>query len=190
MPATPSGGYDQSLAIPGRSRLPLCQSGLPRRPRPALALRVLPGTAESVSLARQLVQELLGDRHPAIDTALLLMSELVTNSVTHSRSRLPGGTVTVVVSDGSDGVLIQVRDDGGMAQPRLPCLPGQAGLPGLPGLPGQPGLPSVPTADPDATDGEHGYGLLLVSALARTWGTVTTSEGRVTWCRVTTGQQS
>ncbi|MBO0826084.1 MAG: ATP-binding protein [Actinobacteria bacterium] len=172
MPATPSGGYDQSLAIPGRSRLPLCPSGLPRRPRPALALRVLPGTAESVSLARQLVQELLSDRHPVIDTALLLMSELVTNSVTHSRSRLPGGTVTVVVSDGSDGVLIQVRDDGGMAQPRLPRLP------------------AVPTTDPGATDGEHGYGLLLVSALARTWGTVTTSEGRVTWCRVTTGQQS
>jgi anti-sigma regulatory factor (Ser/Thr protein kinase) len=122
---------------------------------------VLPGTAESVPAARRLARELLGDAHPSIDTALLLLSELVTNSVRHSRSRLPGGTVTVVVCAGSDGVLIQVRDDGGPAEPRL-LTPGRA----------------------SAVATEHGYGLLLVAALAHTWGTITTRAGRVTWCRV------
>lgn len=145
------------------SRLPACPSGLPLRIRPSrkLAFRVLPGTAESVAAARRLAAELLGDGHPAIDTALLLMSELVTNSVKHSRSRLPGGTLTVVVCTASDGILIQVRDDGGPAKPRL-LAPARA----------------------SAVPAEHGYGLLLVSALAHTWGTMTTSAGRVTWCRV------
>jgi anti-sigma regulatory factor (Ser/Thr protein kinase) len=97
-----------------------------------------------------------------IDTALLLLSELVTNSVRHSRSGQPGGTVTVVVCAGSDGVLIQVRDGGGPAEPRL-LNAGRSG----------------------AVAAEHGYGLLLVSALAHNWGTMTTRSGRVTWCRVT-----
>ncbi len=142
--------------------LPVCSSGLPRRsPGRTVVLRVLPGTADSAAAARQLTRELLGPGHPAIDTAMLLVSELVTNSVTHSRSGLPGGTVTVAVSTGSAGVLIQVRDDGGLTEPRLVSM--QA----------------------TGTEGaEHGYGLLLVAALADTWGTAITREGRLTWCRV------
>jgi anti-sigma regulatory factor (Ser/Thr protein kinase) len=124
-------------------------------------LRVLPGTADSAALARQLTRELLGPCHPALHTAMLLVSELVTNSVSHSRSGLPGGTVTIAVCAGSPGVLIQVRDDGGLTEPRVTVT--------------------------EATGGEgaeHGYGLLLVAALADTWGTTTTREGRLTWCRV------
>jgi anti-sigma regulatory factor (Ser/Thr protein kinase) len=125
-------------------------------------LRVLPGTANSAAAARQLTRDLLGSGHPALDTAMLLASELVTNSVTHSLSGLPGGTVTLAVSTGSAGVLIQVRDDGGLTEPR------------------------VVAAQPGGADGaEHGYGLLLVAALADTWGTMTTRDGRLTWCRVT-----
>lgn len=145
--------------------LPVRAPGLPRRaPGRNVTLRVLPGTADSVAAARQLTRELLGPGHDAIDTATLLVSELVTNSVTHSRSGLPGGTVTVAVCTGSAGVLIQVRDDGGLTEPRLAVT-------WAPG-PGE------------AEQAEHGYGLLLVAALADTWGTATTREGRLTWCRV------
>ena len=124
-------------------------------------LRLLPGTAGSVAAARELTRELLGPGHPALDTAMLVVSELVTNSVTHSRSGLPGGIVIIAVTAGSAGVLIQVRDEGGLTEPRV-VAPQAAGAAGA----------------------EHGYGLLLVSALADTWGTTTTREGRLTWCRV------
>jgi anti-sigma regulatory factor (Ser/Thr protein kinase) len=142
--------------------LPFFSSGLPRRPPGrAVMLRVLPGTTDSAAAARQLTRELLGPGDPALHTAMLLVSELVTNSVTHSRSGLPGGTVTVAVSAGSAGVLIQVRDDGGLTEP---CV--------------------VSTQATGTEGAEHGYGLLLVAALADTWGTTTTREGRLTWCRV------
>lgn len=121
-------------------------------------LRVLPGTPEAVGVARELARELLGSNHPAADTVLLLVSELVTNSIRHSRSGAPGGTVTITLCPGSAGVLVQVRDDGGPSVPSVSAAPGG--------------------------DAEHGYGLLLVDALADSWGTLASAEGRVTWCRV------
>jgi anti-sigma regulatory factor (Ser/Thr protein kinase) len=171
-----STGHDPSLASvscqPGRGppmttgpadaspALPALTPALPRRPPgQAVMLRLLPGTAGSVAAARELTRELLGPGHPALDTAMLVVSELVTNSVTHSRSGLPGGTVIIAVTAGAAGVLIQVRDEGGLTEPRVVAPQAAAGA-------------------------EHGYGLLLVSALADTWGTTTTREGRLTWCRV------
>jgi|SRR5215469_6669737 len=121
-------------------------------------LAVLPGTPESVSAARQIARELLGDGHPAIETAMLLISELVTNSVLHSRSGEPGGRVTVVLCTGPAGILVQVSDDGGPSEPRVSAL------------------------SPDFA--EHGYGLLLVDALADRWGSICSPGGRVTWCRI------
>lgn len=138
-----------------------CAAPRRRPPGQAVLLRVLPGTASSVAAARELTRDLLGPGHSAIDTAMLVVSELVTNSLTHSRSGLPGGTLTVAVSTGSAGVLIQVRDEGGLSEPRV-VAPHATG----------------------AGAAEHGYGLVLVSALADTWGTTTTREGRLTWCRV------
>ena len=120
-------------------------------------LRVLPGTPESASAARQIAHQLLGDG-PATETVMLLVSELVTNAITHSRSGDPGGTVTVALCAGSAGILVQVRDDGGALEPCVSSISGN--------------------------DAEHGYGLLLVDALADRWGTLSTPEGRVTWCRV------
>jgi anti-sigma regulatory factor (Ser/Thr protein kinase) len=139
-------------------------------------LRVLPGTADSAAAARQLTRDLLGPGHPAMDAALLLVSELVTNSVTHSQSGLPGGTVTVGVCTGSAGVLIQVRDDGGLTEPRLAATP-ETWAEAAEGA-------GAAEAVEAAEGAEHGYGLLLVAALADTWGTTTTCEGRLTWCRV------
>jgi anti-sigma regulatory factor (Ser/Thr protein kinase) len=139
--------------------------GLPGRviiPTPPV-IRVLPGVPESATAARRLTRQLLGEDHPVADTAMLLMSELVTNSVMHSRSRRPGGTVTVAICAGRTSVLIQVRDDGGPFEPQLAATRDMAeGAPGA----------------------EHGYGLLLVDALAETWGTSATTDGRVTWCRL------
>ncbi len=123
-------------------------------------LRVLPGRPESVSAARQLARQVLGDGNPVTETAMLLVSELVTNSVMHSKSGEPGGSVTVALCSGPAGILIQVRDDGGPSEPRVSTMP---------------------------TGGaEHGYGLLLVDVLADRWGTISSPDGRVTWCRVST----
>jgi anti-sigma regulatory factor (Ser/Thr protein kinase) len=139
-------------------------SGLPSRVTgpPPPVIRELPGVPESATAARRLTRQLLGDHHPAADTAMLLMSELVTNSVMHSKSGRPGGTVTVAVCAGPMSVLIQVRDDGGPSEPQLPA----------------------PGRTDGASGAEHGYGLLLVDALAERWGTSATTDGRVTWCRL------
>jgi anti-sigma regulatory factor (Ser/Thr protein kinase) len=121
-------------------------------------LAVLPGTPQSASAAREIARELLGDDHPAIETAMLLISELVTNAVLHSRSGEPGGLVTVVLCTGPAGILIQVSDGGGPSEPRVSGV---------------------------LADGaEHGYGLVLVDALADRWGSFCSPEGRVTWCRI------
>ncbi|HSR82718.1 MAG TPA: ATP-binding protein [Streptosporangiaceae bacterium] len=135
----------------------MASAASPADPR-APMLAVLPGTPESARAARQLARELLGDEHPAIETTMLLISELVTNSVMHSRSGEPGGRVTVVLCAGRAGILIQVSDDGGPSEPCVSVI--------------------------SAADAEHGYGLLLVDALAERWGSICSPEGRVTWCRV------
>ncbi len=121
-------------------------------------VRVLPGTPESAGLARQLAREFLGDAHQDADVVVLIVSELVTNAVTHSKSAQPGGTLTVSLCGGSDGLFVQVRDDGGPSGQWETTLPGTAA--------------------------EHGYGLLLVDALSDSWGTACDADGRVTWCRV------
>ncbi len=129
-----------------------------RSPLRAPLLRVLPGRPESVSEARELARQVLGDANPATETAMLLLSELVTNSVMHSKSGEPGGSITVALCEGREGILIQVCDGGGPSEPHLSAMPGNSA--------------------------EHGYGLLLVDALADRWGTISSPEGRVTWCRV------
>lgn len=175
-----AGGRDhRETATESRLELPH------RTPVRAPVLRVLPGTPDSAGAARRLTRELLGDDHPATETAMLLVSELVTNSITHSQSGRPGGTVTVALCNGAAGVLIQVRDDGGPAEPRLQqvatgacvCSGRSAASTACAGN----GARAVSAAE----CAQHGYGLVLVAALADTWGTLATAEGRVTWCRVT-----
>ena len=135
------------------------------RPVQAPLLRVLPGTPESAGAARSMTRQLLGEGHPAAETVQLVVSELVTNAIVHSNSGAPGGTVTVALCPGRSGILVQVRDDGG---PSEPCLCG--------------------VAAEEGAGAEHGYGLLLVDALAETWGTISSPDGRITWCRIG-GQQ-
>lgn len=88
-----------------------------------------------------------------------LASELVTNSVQHSNSRCPGGTVTISVLAVPDGVVIEVIDDGGATIPAL--------------APTQPGLI------------EGGRGLRLVDMLATRWSHHRDTAGTVTWFELT-----
>src|ERR1700752_4388377 len=141
---------DRASTLPPPASGAFCR--LPREP----LLRVLPGTADSASAARLMARQLLGDSDPAVETVMLLVSELVTNAIVHSQSGAPGGTVTVALCPVSAGVLVQVRDDGG---PSEPCL-----------------------AETGTDGAEHGYGLQLVDALADSWGTISGPGSRVTWC--------
>ena len=80
---------------------------------------------------------------PAAETAALLTSELVTNAVLHTESGRDGGTVTVVVIDLPDGLLVEVADGG--SPDRGPEVSGDRYAAG-------------------------GHGLFLVEQLAARWG--------------------
>ncbi len=65
------------------------------------------GRREYARAVRQFIRGVLGAGHPCADDAVLLVSELSGNSMRHSRSGEPGGTVTVTVA--SDGRVVQVE---------------------------------------------------------------------------------
>ncbi|MGQ0465118.1 MAG: SpoIIE family protein phosphatase [Sporichthyaceae bacterium] len=117
---------------------------------------MLPATASSAAQARKFVAHALeeaGLLHLR-DDALLLVTELVTNSFLHAGTavtldvRTDAYTATVAVSDGSRGG------------------PG-------------PAAPAAPAANR-----ETGRGLLLVDALATAWGTQHDATGKSVWFRV------
>ena len=78
--------------------------------------RAFPGTARQVSAARQFVTSLL-EGSPLRDDAVVVVSELFTNAVRHTRSGLPGGLVVVQLSRWLLGVRIAVTDQGSDLQP-------------------------------------------------------------------------
>src|SRR5450755_1458111 len=86
------------------------------------------GRPERVAVARAFAAAVLGRQHPARDAAVLLLSELVTNSVRHSASGLPGRTVTVTVLSSGEVTRVQVTDRRGSTVPAL--LPGVSGTEG------------------------------------------------------------
>jgi anti-sigma regulatory factor (Ser/Thr protein kinase) len=94
--------------------------------------------------------------------AALTMSELVTNSVLHART-----PVGVAVRRLGTGVRIEVSD-------------------------GNDHLPVLEAARPEdllANRSMTGRGLALVAAMSDRWGADPTTEGKVTWAEVGTGQQ-
>jgi anti-sigma regulatory factor (Ser/Thr protein kinase) len=115
---------------------------------------VIFGRPEQVSAARAFVRRVLGLGHPGCERVALLTSELVTNSVNHSNSRLDGGLITVTVRAAADRVRVEVRDDGGPTAPMLRC-------------------------DDDLA--EAGRGLRLVDAYSLTWDYYCHGTGTVTW---------
>src|ERR1017187_862480 len=119
----------------------------------------LAGTAQAPGEARRLIGLVLDEDHPCADDTALIISELVSNAVAHTRAGQLGGTVLIGVE--ATGVppamRMTVRD------------------------PGADGIPVVTDPDPEQ---EHGRGLHMIAALATEWGSETSAVGRATWCRL------
>jgi anti-sigma regulatory factor (Ser/Thr protein kinase) len=115
------------------------------------------GRPQEVSAARAFIARTLSvagkERAVDSDAATLLTSELVTNAIVHTQSGAPGGTVTIVVVDVPDGVLVEVIDDG------------SAGTP-------------VVKGDLLTTDG---HGLFMVQQLTAQWGYLRDQAGTTVW---------
>jgi anti-sigma regulatory factor (Ser/Thr protein kinase) len=114
----------------------------------------IPGRPEQVRAARAFVARTLGALHPSLPDAVLLTSELVTNALVHSKSGLPGGTISVLVAEAAGGVRIEVIDAG--SDLKVPVVRGE----------------------PHAAAGR---GLFLVQALADQWGYGRTDAGTTVW---------
>jgi anti-sigma regulatory factor (Ser/Thr protein kinase) len=115
----------------------------------------LAGRAERARAARTFVSEVLGPGHPCGDVAILLVSEIFSNSVRHSGSAAAGETVTVAVISGDSTVRVEVTDRAGLGTPEL---------------------------RPAGRDAEGGRGLQLVAGFAARWGWRRRRGGRlVTW---------
>lgn len=127
------------------------EPGLERRARASLSLAA---RADRVTLARSFIEEVLGGRHPCAETAVLLASELVTNSIRHSGSRLLGETITITVIVVDNVVRIEVTDCSGS---------------------------SVPQVRAGGKMAEGGRGLQLVEALAANWGYWRDDGRTTTW---------
>lgn len=114
--------------------------------------------ADAPGLARQATLEVLIAWHVGHleETAVLFVSELVTNAVRHAGG---GGSKLVLRLEAAGTTLrIEVHDDG----PQWP----------------RPGTPSGL--------GESGFGLIIVDALATTWGVSETATGKAVWAELDT----
>jgi anti-sigma regulatory factor (Ser/Thr protein kinase) len=120
----------------------------------------IPGHPEHVSDTRSFVTKALGEADAATEVAVLLASETVTNSVLHSNSRRPGGTVTITVVEVGGGVRIEVSDDG--SELSAPVVKGEGCVTG-------------------------GHGLFLVQSLATQWGYTKDELGTTVWFWLTRG---
>src|ERR1700733_2864799 len=115
---------------------------------------VIGGRPEQVSVAPAVIRQVLGIGHPGTERVTLLTSELVTNSVNHSDSRLAAGTITVTVRTVGDVVRVEVTDDGG---------------------------PTAPALRRDDDLGEAGRGLQLVEAYSLVWDYHQVGTRMMTW---------
>ena len=115
----------------------------------------VPGRPEQAAAARQFAARALGPRHPHAETAVLLVSELVTNSLRHSASSDDGGTITItVITSPGELVRVEVTDDGAA---------------------------TVPMVQPACGEDEAGRGMQLVSALASAWNCRREGSRTTTW---------
>ena len=118
------------------------------------------GRPDQVREARAFVARLLGPSHPCGDVAVLLASQLMTNSVRHGGSAVPGESVTVTVVIWDAGVRVEVTDrkaDG------------------------------VPVLRPSDDEAEGSRGLRLVEELAARWGYERGGGQATTWFELRRG---
>ncbi|QVQ53369.1 ATP-binding protein [Spiractinospora alimapuensis] len=114
--------------------------------------RQFPGTADSIPQTRECLRQFLAPtRVPLVlqQDAEVILSELATNAVRHSRSGVKGGRYTVVLRLGATHLIVAVTDAGATSIPH-PRRP----------LSLEPG----------------GRGLTIVQALASNWWTSTTQS--------------
>jgi anti-sigma regulatory factor (Ser/Thr protein kinase) len=113
----------------------------------------LPATGRAPGLARQATRDALSSWQLAHleETAILLVSELVTNVVRHASARALA--VTLCLEAGGATLLIEVHDED-PHEPR-PRAPGALG--------------------------ESGFGFVLIEALAGKWGVRQTATGKAVW---------
>lgn len=97
--------------------------------------------------------------HPAVDDAILAVSELAANAIEHSAAASSAG-FTVQVAHLADAVRIEVDDAGGPDQPRLASAP---------------------------DDATRGRGLFIVDSLSRDWGVAHDSAHTGVWCEIGCG---
>jgi anti-sigma regulatory factor (Ser/Thr protein kinase) len=74
--------------------------------------RTFPAVPEQAGEARRFLAAILAGRRA--DDAIPCLSELVANACLHSRSRQPGGRLTVRVQLHGDRVRVEVGDQGGL----------------------------------------------------------------------------
>jgi anti-sigma regulatory factor (Ser/Thr protein kinase) len=115
------------------------------------------GRADQVREARAFVGRLLGPLHPCSDVAVLLVSEMVTNSLLHGGSSVLGDAVVVTVVVGDAGVRVEVT--GRKAD----------------------GVPVLRRPDDEA---EGSRGLWLVEELAARWGYERGTGQATTWFEI------
>ncbi|WP_130334790.1 ATP-binding protein [Streptomyces sp. BK022] len=113
-----------------------------------------PARARSLARARLAGWSVCAD---TCESAVLVVSELVTNAVVHTAS----SRVVCELADHDGLVRIAVRDEG--------CAPGE------------------PHPAQQRPDEEHGRGLLLVAALCRAWGAQEYGPGLLVWAELDRG---
>jgi anti-sigma regulatory factor (Ser/Thr protein kinase)/DNA-binding Xre family transcriptional regulator len=127
----------------------------------------VPGQSEHVRTARSFTALALGEDHADIDTVVLLVSEMVTNSIQHSGSHRDGGTITVALFAVPGGIRAEITDEGGAT------------------------VPALQACSPDsALTAEKGRGLRLVNTLSTRWGHHRDEAGTVTWFELETPYNS
>jgi anti-sigma regulatory factor (Ser/Thr protein kinase)/DNA-binding XRE family transcriptional regulator len=120
-----------------------------------LGALTIAGRPDQLRTARALVAGTLGADSDLTETAVLLASELIANSVQHSHSRRPGGRITIRLLSVASGLRVEVTDAGAPTVPVLACS--QSAL------------------------AECGRGLRLVEALADRWGYEPGRRRLMTW---------
>jgi anti-sigma regulatory factor (Ser/Thr protein kinase) len=115
------------------------------------------------ALSRQFVKSALGrwDVFEAVDSALLVTSELVTNAVVHARTDFD---LSLAVADGAVEIAVADRS---LRLPRPRFREGE----------------KPPLSRPQWLD-EGGRGLLIVEALADEWGIAEERDGKRVWFRL------
>ena len=155
---------------------------------PPLRLRTLrnqfPGTAANVPIARHWARGMVTVLAGAAlaDAAEMAVGELLANAVQHSLSGSPGGTFSVIVTGGLDGVVLHVHDLG-LARRVVP-RPRRA-------------------QGPAGATAESGRGLEIVQLVSADWGfcradvcdpsvaagSRRAGNGRCTWVRLLSGER-